>query len=113
MRTVYTYDKDRKATGSKIVNNEYQLAAGETLLEPDRSLYPPYVLSADGSAWSGTSKEDYLRQHPIPQVQPTFEQQMIMKQQARLAQLTEQSKQLQQLAMKQQMQIAQLQKDNK
>lgn len=51
-------------TGARVVNDDYQLAAGETFTEPDRSLYPPYVLSADGTSWSGLTADQYKQSHP-------------------------------------------------
>jgi hypothetical protein len=108
MDKVYLYDEDGNYTGYKEVYSDYQPQQWETFLKPDPTLYRPKF---DGAKWTGVTHEEYDTARQI--ATPNPEQIMIMKQQAQLAQLTEQSKQLQQLAMKQQMQIAQLQQNNK
>lgn len=113
MKTIYLYDEKRKLTSVRVVDDTYQLASGETLLEPDRTEYPPYTLNDEGTAWHGLTLEQYQAAHPETKASHNLEQMMIMKQQAQLTQLTEQGKQLQELAMRQQMQIVQLQKKNK
>lgn len=84
----------------KVMGDNYQLASsGETLVEPTG-----YKPKFDGTEWIASKKPD-----PQP-TSPTLEQQMVMRQQAQIAQLSKSNKQLQQLVMNQQAAIIKIQK---
>lgn len=109
MKTVYMYNDQKTLVDAKHVPDNYNLASNETFLNPDRKLYPPYTLSADGTSWNGLTLEEYKKAHPSQPVRPTAEQQTIMQQQQQIVSLNESRKQLQQTAMQQQVTMAQLQ----
>lgn len=68
MKLVCIYDENRKLIGRKFVEDDYQLAVGETFVKPTDDLWPPYTLNVDGTAWSGLSLEEYQAQNkPKPQ----------------------------------------------
>ena len=89
MKAVFMYDTvTRIFKGSKLVDDDYILQSGETLIEPSEGLYDPKKFSEDGTAWVGTDKEvwqatqdeanqKYLKEHPELAPQPTVEQQQI------------------------------------
>lgn len=113
MKVVYSFDiKTRKMTGCKITADDYKLAINETTLSPDRSQYEPYTLSADGTQWTGISREEYLKQHPATDntKKPSAEQEMLMQQQAELVKQGATDAQLQNLLMSQSQTISMMQK---
>ena len=97
MKAIYLYDTvTRIFKGSKLVDDDYILQSGETLIEPSEGLYDPKKFSEDGTAWVGTDKEvwqatqdeanqKYLKEHPEAAPQPTTDQQMIMAQAQQLS----------------------------
>lgn len=87
---VYMYDPSTLIfTGSKLVDDGYQVQEGETTLQPTDGLYQPIKFS--NGTWVGTPQADwetqqkaereaYLAEHPEEAPQPSAEQQMIMQQ---------------------------------
>lgn len=89
MKAVFMYDTvTRVFKGSKLVDDDYILQSGETLIEPSEGLYDPKKLSEDRTMWIGTDQsvwqeaqdaayQEYLKEHPEAAPQPTVEQQQL------------------------------------
>lgn len=87
MKAIYLYDQtSREFQGSKLVDDEYVAAAGETEVKPIDGLYEP--ITWDGAQWVGTEQavwqaaqdaayQEYLNEHPEAAPQPTAEQQQL------------------------------------
>lgn len=133
MKLVYMYDDtpEHGFTGRKYVSDDHQLQAGETLVEPAKDkenffngnewvaeTITVYQVDSDGflvaavQRPNGTQLDDDERldkpaSRPVASKQPSPERQMIMQQQAQLAQLNQAKSQLESLAMKQQTALTQ------
>ncbi|WP_035456929.1 hypothetical protein [Loigolactobacillus coryniformis] len=90
MKAIYLYDKtSREFQGSKLVDDDYVAAAGETEIKPADGLYEPVTFPTDdATAWVGTDQavwqaaqdaayQEYLKEHPEAAPQPTAEQQAL------------------------------------
>lgn len=87
MKAIYLYDTtSRKFQGSKLVDDDYVAATGETEIKPTDGLYEP--ITWDGAKWNGTDQavwqaaqqakyEAYIKEHPEEAPQPTAEQQAL------------------------------------
>ena len=94
-KVVYMYDQtSREFKGSKLVDDNYVVQAGETEIKPDNGLYEP--VTWNGTTWLGTDKvvwqsaqdaanAEYIKEHPELAPQPTTDQQMIMAQAQQLS----------------------------
>lgn len=89
-KEVYMYDQtSREFKGSKSVDDNYVVQAGETEIKPTDGLYEPVIfMTDDATAWIGTDKavwqaaqdaanQEYLKEHPEEAPQPTAEQQQL------------------------------------
>ena len=87
MKAIYLYDiASRKFQGSKLVDDDYIVQAGETEIKPTDGLYEP--ITWDGTQWVGTeqavwqavqdeSYQKYLKEHPEATPQPTAEEKQL------------------------------------
>lgn len=87
MKAVFMYDTvTRIFKGSKLVDDDYIVQAGETEVKPTDGLYEP--ITWDGAKWNGTDQavwqaaqqakyEAYIKEHPEEAPQPTAEQQAL------------------------------------
>lgn len=86
-KVIYLYDKtSREFQGSKLVDDNYVVQAGETEIKPVDGLYEPVTFPTDdATAWVGTEQsvwqaaqdaanQAYLKEHPELAPQPTAEQ---------------------------------------
>lgn len=89
-KAVYMYDQtSREFKGSKLVDDNYVVQAGETEIKPVDGLYEPVTFpNDDATAWVGTEQsvwqaaqqakyEAYTKEHPEEAPQPTAEQQAL------------------------------------
>lgn len=89
-KAVYVYDQtSREFQGSKPVDDDYVVQAGETEIKPADGLYEPITFPTDNAtAWIGTDQavwqaaqdatyQEYLKEHPEDAPQPTAEQQAL------------------------------------
>ncbi|RRG06368.1 MAG: hypothetical protein DUD28_02810 [Lactobacillus sp.] len=86
-KAVYVYDQtSREFKNSKLVDDNYVAAAGETEIKPVDGLYEPVTWT--GTDWIGTDKavwqaaqdakqSEILKEHPELAPQPTTEQQQL------------------------------------
>lgn len=90
MKAVFMYDTvTRIFKGSKLVDDDYIVQAGETEVKPTDGLYEPITFPTDdATAWVGTDQavwqaaqdaayQEYLKEHPEDAPQPTAEQQAL------------------------------------
>ncbi|ANK59805.1 hypothetical protein [Loigolactobacillus backii] len=87
MKAIYLYDTtSREFQGSKLVDDDYVAATGETEIKPTDGLYEP--ITWDGAKWNGTDQavwqaaqqakyKAYIKEHPEDAPQPTAEQQQL------------------------------------
>lgn len=87
MKAIYLYDQtSREFQGSKLVDDDYVAAIGETEIKPTDGLYEP--ITWDGAKWNGTDQavwqeaqqakyKVYIKEHPEEAPQPTAEQQAL------------------------------------
>lgn len=101
MKLIYQYTDDGTVTGTNVVNDDYQLASGETFTLPPAGLNTPLKYNHETDQFTGADKPEIMI--PSPTVSPSYEQQLLMQQDSDIAQLKE-------LAMYQASQIAILSK---
>lgn len=57
-KAVFKYDlKTKEFAGSLVVDDDYEVADGQTEIAPEQGLYQPATF--DGTKWVGSSKEDF------------------------------------------------------
>lgn len=101
MKLIYQYTDDGTVTGTNVVNDDYQLAIGETFTLPPAGLNTPLKYNRKTDQFTGADQSEIVI--PSPAVSPSYEQQLLMQQDSDIAQLKE-------LAMYQASQIAILSK---
>lgn len=69
MKVLYFYDEKNQFDHSKLVQDDAQIQQNSTFVAPENGLYEP--ITWDGSAWVGTAKEVWLKEHPVPTPEPT------------------------------------------
>lgn len=76
MKAIYRFDASQVFLGSNIVEDDYTLKPNETFVKPTDGLYEP--IKWNGTAWVGTSKEDYEKAHPASTAtdEPTDQQKL-------------------------------------
>lgn len=90
MKAIYLYDTtSREFQCSKLVDDNYVAATGETEIKPADGLYEPVTFPTDdATAWLGTDKEvwqaaqdaanqAYLKEHPELAPQPIAEEKQL------------------------------------
>lgn len=89
-KVIYFYDpKTRVLDHSQLIDSEVALPDNSTDVRPADGLYTPITLNADGLAWSGVTREEWLAAQPAqPAPTPTAEQQMINALGLQIGQLT-------------------------
>lgn len=100
-KAVYLIDANNHFSGIKLVDDDHQLQTNETFVKPEDGLYEP--ITWNGTGWIGTDKATWEANQPKVTVKPTKSEQLLMVQQANIAQL-------QKMIMTQQSEITQLKK---
>lgn len=88
MKAIYIYNKQNQFVGSDVVEDDYELTDGQTIVEPEEGLYQPSIF--DGTKWVSADKEiyeiglekerqAYLKEHP-ELAKPSDIQMMLMNQ---------------------------------
>lgn len=97
MKAIYRFDANQVFLGSNIVEDNYTLKPNETFVKPTDGLYEP--IKWNGTAWVGTSKEDYEKAHPTSTdvEEPTDQQKFNATTDVKVAQLMAYSEQQNQL----------------
>lgn len=72
-KIVWLYDQtnNNQCVGTKIVDLDYQLVAGETFVKPADGLYGPIHFETTTQTWIGVSKEEWEQAHPSKETEPS------------------------------------------
>lgn len=74
---VYCYDpnKNNEFTQIKMVPQGSLLGPNETFTKPEDGLYQP--MHFNGTKWVGVTREEYIKAHPAPKVEPSAQTQAV------------------------------------
>lgn len=85
MKLIYQYNDDGTVTGTILVDDDYQLATGETFTLPPAGLNTPLKYNRETDQFTGADQPEVV--NPGPAVSPSDEQQLLMQQDSDIAQL--------------------------
>lgn len=85
MKLIYQYTDDGTVTGTDVVDDDYQLAIGETFTLPPAGLNTPLKYNRETDQFTGADQPEVVT--PGPAVSPSDEQQLLMQQDSDIAQL--------------------------
>lgn len=85
MKLIYQYTDDGTVTGTNVVDDDYQLAIGETFTLPPAGLNTPLKYNRETDQFTGADQPEVV--NPGPAVSPSDEQQLLMQQDSDIAQL--------------------------
>lgn len=85
MKLIYQYTDDGTVTGTNVVDDDYQLAIGETFTLPPAGLNTPLKYNRETDQFTGADQPEVVATGPA--VSPSDEQQLLMQQDSDIAQL--------------------------
>lgn len=74
-KAVYLMDSNKHFSGIKLVDDDYQAQANETLVKPEDGLYEP--ITWNGTGWTGTDKETWEASQPKVEIKPTQSEKLL------------------------------------
>ncbi|MEE6647680.1 hypothetical protein PS395_07200 [Limosilactobacillus pontis] len=107
---LYNPTDGNKLMGTKIVDPDYKLGDGETLVTPTDGLYEPIRFDLSAQSWVGITKEEWEKAQPAPVQKPTAQQEFNAATNVQIAQMMAQNKQQAQLNAKLTIDVATLNK---